>query len=70
MKLIDAVKLETILIEEQKSLVKTFNYAHGVRKPTQTTNELIKAKVMEAKIEVLTTIIEALQGSVIESGGL
>lgn len=66
MKIIDAAELEKILIAEHKSLVKTFNYAYA--NTTQLGANLIKAKVMEAKIEVLATIIEALQESVVEGG--
>lgn len=66
MKIIDAAKFERLLIAEQKSLAKTFNFAYA--NTTQSNANLIKARALEAKIEVLTTIIEALQESVIEGG--
>lgn len=66
MKIIDAAKFEKLLVTEHKYLVRSFNSSYAGT--TQTNVNLIKAKVLEAKIEVLASIIEALQESAIEGG--
>jgi hypothetical protein len=66
MKIIDAAKFEKLLVTEHKYLVRSFNAIYAGT--TQTNVNLINAKVLESRIEVLTSIIEALQESAIEGG--
>lgn len=66
MKVIDAVKFEKSLVKEYEFHRRVYNSTYA-GKWTQG-KDLMSAKVLETKIEILVTIIEALQESTIEGG--
>jgi hypothetical protein len=66
MKIIDAAKFEQALISEQDFQRRVYNEMYAGKWTSG--KDLTNAKVLEAKVEILGTIIEALQKSVVEGG--
>ena len=66
MKIIDAAKFEQSLISEHNFQRRVYNEMYAGKWISG--KNLTNAKVLEAKVEILGTIIEALQESAIEGG--
>lgn len=66
MKIIDAARFEQALISEHDFQRRVYNEMYAGK--WSSGKDLTNAKVLEAKVEILGTIIEALQKSVIEGG--
>ena len=66
MKIIDAARFEQSLISEHDFQRRVYNEMYAGK--WNSGKDLTNAKVLEAKVEILGTIIEALQKSTVEGG--
>jgi hypothetical protein len=66
MKIIDAARFEQTLISEYDFQRRVYNEMYAGKWTSG--KDLISAKVLETKVEILGTIIEALQKSIVEGG--